>query len=119
MFHIIYYASRMLSETPLNYVTIEKEFLAVSFPFDKFRFYLIGSKVIVYTDHSALKYLLAKKDYNPRLLRWIFLQEFKVEIRDKKRSENLVADHLSIIEISNEEQGEINGVFPYFHIFYF
>jgi hypothetical protein len=57
----------------------------------------VNSKVIVYTDHAAIKYLLAKKDAKPRWIRWILLlQEFDVEIRDKKRVENVVADHLMI-----------------------
>jgi len=73
--------------------------LAVVFAFDKFRSYLIGSKVVVFTDHSALKYLLAKKEAKPRLIRWVFLlQEFYLENRDKKGVENLVADHFSRIE---------------------
>ena len=61
--------------------------MAVVFAIDKFRSYLIGAKVIVYTDHAALKYLLTKKDAKPRLIRWILLlQEFDLEIKDKKRS---------------------------------
>ncbi|XP_022892004.1 uncharacterized protein LOC111406872 [Olea europaea var. sylvestris] len=83
--HVIYYASRTLTDAQLNYATTEKEMLAMVFAFDKFRSYLIGSKVIVYTDHSVLKYLLAKKDAKPRLIRWVLLlQEFDLEIYDKK-----------------------------------
>jgi hypothetical protein len=68
----------------------------VVFSFEKFRSYIMNSKVIVYTDHVAIKYLLAKKDAKPRLIRWILLlQEFDIEIRDKKSVENVVADHLS------------------------
>ena len=67
--HVIYYASKTLSEAQLNYATTEKEMLAIVFAFDKFRSYLLGSKVIVYTDHAAIKYLLTKKDSKPRLIR--------------------------------------------------
>jgi len=64
----------------------EKELLAIVFAFEKFRSYLVGSKVIVHTDHAALRHLLAKNDAKPRLLRWIlFLQEFNLEIKDKKK----------------------------------
>nr|GEW33616.1 reverse transcriptase domain-containing protein [Tanacetum cinerariifolium] len=73
--------------------------LAVVYDFEKFRPYLVLSKSIVYTDHSALKYLLSKQDAKPRLLRWVLLlQEFDITIRDKKGSENLAADHLSRLE---------------------
>ncbi|EOX99579.1 Uncharacterized protein TCM_008289 [Theobroma cacao] len=83
--HPIYYASRTLNETQANYTTNEKKLLAIGFVFDKFRSYLIGTKVIIYTDHEAIKYLIEKKDAKPHLIRWVLLlQEFDLEIRDRK-----------------------------------
>jgi hypothetical protein len=94
--YAISYASKTLTGPQLNYATTEKELLAVVFAIDKFRSYLVGAKVIIYLDHATLKYLLAKKDAKPRLIRWILLlQEFDIEIRDKKGVGNSVADHLS------------------------
>ncbi|KAM2549647.1 hypothetical protein TB1_013989 [Malus domestica] len=101
--HVIYYASRTLNDAQLNYSTTEKELFAVVFALDKFRSYLIGTKVIVFTDHAALKYLLTKNEAKPRLIRWILLlQEFDIKIHDKKGSENVVADYLSRM-VHNEE----------------
>jgi hypothetical protein len=79
---------------------MEKELLVVVFATEKFISYLVGTKVIVYTDHAALKYLLMKKDAKPRLTWWILLlKEFDLEIRDKKGVENFVADPLSCLQI--------------------
>jgi hypothetical protein len=89
----------------LNYETTDKEFLAVVFAFEKFRSYIVNSKVSVYTDHAAIKYLLSKEDTKPRLIRWILLlQEFDVEIRDKKGSKNVVADHLSRMNHEDDKE---------------
>ena len=71
--HAIYYVSKTLDGAQMNYATTEKELLAVVYALDKFRTYLVGSKVIIHTDHAALKYLLAKKEAKPRLIRWILL----------------------------------------------
>ncbi|GKE10463.1 reverse transcriptase domain-containing protein [Tanacetum coccineum] len=95
-----------MTDAQAHYTTTEKELLAVVYAFEKFRPYLVLSKTIVYTDHSALKYLLAKQDAKLRLLWWILLlQEFDVIIRDKKGAENLAADHLSRLE--NPHQGDL------------
>ena len=112
--HVIHYASRTLSDTQMHYTTTEKELLAVVFALEKFRSYLLGSKVIIYSDHAALRYLMSKKDAKPRLIRWILLlQEFDIEIRDKSGCKNLVADHLSRLTIdSSIDQGQIVDSFP-------
>ncbi|GJU54283.1 reverse transcriptase domain-containing protein [Tanacetum coccineum] len=116
-FRPIHYASKTLSDAQTHHTTTEKELLAVVYAFEKFWSYLVLSKKIVYTDHSALKYLFSKQDANPRLLWWILLlQEFNIEIRDKKGAENLAADYLRRSE--NPHQGdlidmEMNDNFPY------
>ncbi|GKA21768.1 transposon ty3-I gag-pol polyprotein [Tanacetum coccineum] len=94
-FRPIHYASKTTTEAESNYTTTEKEMLAVVYAFEKFRSYLIMNKSIVYTDHSALKYLFNKKDAKARLLRWVLLQEFDFKVIDTKGAENYAAGHLS------------------------
>ena len=112
IFQVIHHAIRTLNDAQLNYATIEKELLAIVFAFDKFRPYLIGNKVIMHTDNSPNKYLMTKKDVKPRLIRWVLLlQEFDLEIKNKKGTENLVADHLSRLEGPRDEV-RVNDDFP-------
>ena len=72
-FKSIYYASKTFNEAQENYSTTEKEMIAMVFACEKFRPYILGSHVIVHTDHAAIKYLMAKKDEKPRLIRWVLL----------------------------------------------
>ena len=108
---VICYTSKTLADAQLNYTTTEKELLAIIFALEKFRPYVLGSKIIVYMDHAALKYLLSKKEAKPRLIRWVLLlQEFDLKIKDKKGRENSVADHLSRLHTTSS--GEISDTFP-------
>ncbi|GJY19991.1 reverse transcriptase domain-containing protein [Tanacetum coccineum] len=101
-FHPIYFASKTLNLAQQKYTVTEKELMVVVFAIDKLRSYLILSKTFVHTDHSALKHLFKKQDAKPRLIRWILLlQEFDIEIKDRRGIENVAADHLS--RIQNEE----------------
>ncbi|GJV96837.1 reverse transcriptase domain-containing protein [Tanacetum coccineum] len=115
-FRPIHYASKTMNEAESHYTTTEKEMLAVVYAFEKFRSYLILNKSIVYTDHSALKYLFAKKDSKARLLWWVLLlQEFDFNVIDTKGAENLAADHLSRLENPYEnvlDPKEVNEKFP-------
>nr|GEW45691.1 DNA-directed DNA polymerase [Tanacetum cinerariifolium] len=116
-FRPIHYACKTVTETQSNYTTTEKEMLAVVYAFKKIRSYLIINKSIMYTDHSALKYLFAKKDSKARLLRWVLLlHEFTFKVIDTKGAENLAADHLSQLENPHQnvlDPKEINESFPH------
>ncbi|GJW80642.1 putative nucleotidyltransferase, ribonuclease H [Tanacetum coccineum] len=119
-FRPIYYGSKTMNNAHEHYTTTEKELLAVVYAFDKFRSYLIMSKMVVHTDHSALKYLFSKQDAKRRLIRWVLLvQKFTIDIKDKRGTENLAADHLSRLEnLSFEELNEdtIQDNFPDEHL---
>ncbi|KAL3322697.1 hypothetical protein AABB24_040004 [Solanum stoloniferum] len=83
VFHLIYYARKTLDCAQDYYKVTEKEMLALVFAFDKFISYLVGTKMIVYTNHVAIRYLFNKKNAKPRFIRWILLlQEFDLEIKD-------------------------------------
>ena len=92
MFRVIFYVGKTFNEAQKNYSTTEKEMLAMVFACEKFRPYILGSHVIIHIDHAAIKYLMAKKEAKPRLIRWVLLlQEFDLEIKDKKSYDNVIA----------------------------
>lgn len=114
VFHSIYYASKTLYAAQTNYTITEKEILALVYVFENFRSYMVGMKVILYTDREAIKYLFNKKDAKPRLIIWVFhLQEFDLEIKDWKGSKNQIANHLSRLEDSSHvvNKGKIREEF--------
>ena len=115
IFRAIYYASRTFNEAQENYSTTEKEMLAIVFACEKFRPYILGSYIIVHTDHAAIKYLMSKKEAKPRLIRWVLLlQEFDLKIKDKKGCDNVIVDHLYRVEKNKveEEEAELTENFP-------
>nr|GEX70458.1 DNA-directed DNA polymerase [Tanacetum cinerariifolium] len=97
-----------------NYTITKKELMAVVFALDKFRSYLVLTKTIIHTDHSALRHLFKKQDAKPHLIRWIMLlQEFNIEIKDKKGIENVAANHLSRIDNDDtSDDDEVDDNFP-------
>ncbi|KAK1610150.1 hypothetical protein QYE76_033823 [Lolium multiflorum] len=111
--NVIHYASKTLDAAQRNYATTEKELLAVVFACDKFRPYIVDSKVTIHTDHAAIRYLMTKKDANPRLIRWVLLlQEFDLHIIDRKGVDNPVADNLSRLENIAYDPVPVNDSFP-------
>ena len=111
---VIYYANKTLDSAQSNYKTMEKEFLAIAFALEKFRSYIVGSPMTIFTNHAALKYLLSKQDTKPRLTRWILLcQEFNLTMKDKKGVKNVVVDHLSRLLSKTTSEGlPIGDTFP-------
>lgn len=110
----IYYANCVLNEAQENYSTKKKEILAVVFSCEKFRSYILESKVILHIDHETIRYLFPNKESKPSLIRWVLLlQEFDIKIKDNRGVENIVVDDLShLIRDSSELPTEIVETFP-------
>ena len=115
--HPIAYSSRKLSTVEKNYTTTEREGLAMVYALQKFRHYLLGASFKMFTDHSALKYLVNKPVLGGRICRWLLLfQEYDFEIIVKPGRLNVGPDHLSWID-SGEEPSNLEDNFPYAQLF--
>ena len=115
VFRVIYYSNKTFNEAQENYFTTENEMLAMVFACEKFRPYILGSHVVIHTDHATIKYLMAKKEAKPRLIKWVLLlREFDMDIKDKKGCDNVIVDHLSRVEKTTvkEEENEVAENFP-------
>ena len=111
----IYCANKTFNEAQENYSTTKKEMLAMVFACEKFRPYILAPHVIIYTDHAVVRYLMEKKNAKPRLIRRVLLlQEFDLEIKDKKDSDNVITDYLSRLEktAKKKKETEIVENFP-------
>ncbi|GJR54949.1 reverse transcriptase domain-containing protein [Tanacetum coccineum] len=113
-FHPVYFASKTLNPAQQKYTVTEKELMVVVFAFNKFRSYLILSKSIFHTNHLALKNLFKKQDAKPHIIRWILLlQEFDIEMKDRKGTENVAANHLSRSENDEiSDDSKVDDNFP-------
>jgi hypothetical protein len=115
--YAIYFISKNLTPAELNYTVTEKEFLVVIHAINKFRHYITGYPVILYTDHSAIRYLANKPITNGWVTRWLLLlQEFDITIKDRPGRENLVADFLSRIP-KTDDSLTVEDQFPDEHLF--
>lgn len=115
--YVICYAYKTLDVTQRNYSITEKDLSTIVFALEKFRSYLLGTKIIIFSDHATLKYLIEKKEAKPRLIRWILLlQEFNLEFKNKKGCDNLAADHLIWLSLSKVET-PLKDAFPNKNLF--
>ncbi|KIO93798.1 hypothetical protein QP38_2414 [Levilactobacillus brevis] len=111
--NVIHYASKTLDNAQRNYATTEKELLGVVFACEKFRSYIVDSKVTIHSDHAAIKYLMENRDAKPRLIRWVLLlQEFDLHVVDRKGADNPVVDNLSRLENVIDDPLPIDDSFP-------
>ena len=102
----VYYASRKLSTTERNYSTTEREALGMVYNINKFRHHLLGKKFTFHVDHSALLYLVSKRELTGKLARWtLLLHEFEFKILHRQGVQHAIANYLSRLESSKEGMG--------------
>jgi hypothetical protein len=115
--YAIYYISKNMAPSELNYIVTEREFLAVVYAINKLRHYVTGYPTFIHIDHTTIKYLMNKPITNARVTRWLLLlQLFDITIVDRPRKENVVANFLSRLHI-NDDNSPIDDSFPDEHLF--
>ena len=115
--YAIYYTSKNLTPTKLNYIVIEKEFLVVVHAINKFRHYIIGYETFVHIDHSTIRYFMNGPITNGRVTRWLLLlQEFNITMLDRPGKQNIVADFLSRVQ-NIKEDSLVEDKFPDEYLF--
>jgi hypothetical protein len=101
--HPLSFAIKKLSTTEINYTTTEREGLAMVYVLQKFHHYLLGGHFKMFTDYSALKYLVNKPVLGGRICKWLLLfQEYDFEIIVKPGRMNKGVDHLSRLDHGEE-----------------
>eukprot|EP00253_Pinus_taeda_P007499 PITA_07499 len=115
--YAIYYTSKNLTPTELNYTVTKKAFLAIVHAINKFRHYITSYETFIHTDHSAIRYLMNKPITNGRVTRWLLLlQEFNITVLDRLGKQNTVADFLSRIQ-NTKEGSPVEDKFPNEYLF--
>lgn len=111
--YAIYFISKNLLKSELNYTITEKELLAVVHSLNKFKHYITGYQTFVHTDHVEIGYLMNKIDVNAHIIRWLLLlQQFDLTIVDKPGKENVVANLLSRVNFPVGEEGMVDDKMP-------
>jgi hypothetical protein len=92
----IAFSSQKLNSTQQGWATVEKEAYAALSALRRYRSWVYGAKVIVYSDHNPLTFLTESAPKSAKLMRWAMaLQEYNVEFRYRAGSKNVVPDVLT------------------------
>src|SRR4051812_38429144 len=93
---VIEYLSRQLKPHELNYPTHDLELPVVMLALKRWRYYLMGHRCDIYTDHKTLKYIFSQKELNTRQRRWIeLIKDYYLEIHYHPGKANVVEYALS------------------------
>ena len=112
VFKAIYYASKTFNEAQENYSTTEKEMLAIIFACEKFRPYILGSHVIIHTDHATIKYLMARKEERPRLISWYCYYKKGQRMGNISKRHEMPLQGVLVVQLFDVWGIDFMGLFP-------